>query len=229
MIKLLAEHLPDAATHHSGLDREEREEAALCFTEGSPRVMLTTSGLSAGIDFANVEVVINVDTPYTLFDFAQDSGRPGRRCQRSYSCVISDFRRKMTSRISCILSLSISGLKTLLDAIATFSATSWMARRSPEPPCQAATFLPIAAHPPTQQHLCARRLRLQLSGLLEHYCPHILPRNDLPTVSPLSWTSARSHKSPPQQGLPAKVLPPYSPRLIHSNTPGPLTVTIGHR
>lgn len=71
MVELLGEHLPDAATHHSGMDGEEREEPALCFAEGSPRVMRTTSGLSAAVYFPNVDAAIQAGTPYALIDFAQ--------------------------------------------------------------------------------------------------------------------------------------------------------------
>jgi hypothetical protein len=34
MVERLAEHVPDAATYHSGMDPHEREESALCFAEG---------------------------------------------------------------------------------------------------------------------------------------------------------------------------------------------------
>jgi hypothetical protein len=95
MVELMADCIPDSPTHHSEMDVDDRAEVADNFSEGQPRVMITTSGLSAGVDFPFVEAVIHVGTPYTLIDFAQESGRAGRRGQRSYSHVFHQGHRNL--------------------------------------------------------------------------------------------------------------------------------------
>ncbi|RSH95869.1 hypothetical protein EHS25_000962 [Saitozyma podzolica] len=68
-----------SSTHHWEMDGEEREEAALCFAQEFPQVMLTTSGFPAGFGFANVAAVIYAGAPYSLIDYAQETDRAGRR------------------------------------------------------------------------------------------------------------------------------------------------------
>jgi superfamily II DNA helicase RecQ len=49
---------------------------------------VATSALSAGFDYAYVRLVIYVDEPLSLIDFAQESGRAGRDRKEAYSLVL---------------------------------------------------------------------------------------------------------------------------------------------
>ncbi|KAJ6438068.1 P-loop containing nucleoside triphosphate hydrolase protein [Purpureocillium lavendulum] len=50
--------------------------------------IVSTSALSAGFDYAHVRLVMHVDEPHSLVDFAQESGRAGRDGARAYSVVL---------------------------------------------------------------------------------------------------------------------------------------------
>ena len=50
--------------------------------------IVATSALSAGFDYAHVRLVIHVDEPSSLVDFAQESGRAGRDGEEAYSLVL---------------------------------------------------------------------------------------------------------------------------------------------
>jgi superfamily II DNA/RNA helicase len=67
------------------------------FAQGQSRLLFTTSGLSAGVNFPQVEGVIHAGAPYkyTLVEFVQESGRAGRAGQPSLSLVIPDRLRKL--------------------------------------------------------------------------------------------------------------------------------------
>ncbi len=48
------------------------------FLEGKIRVIVATSSLGLGIDLPNIRAVIHLGLPYTLYDYAQETGRAGR-------------------------------------------------------------------------------------------------------------------------------------------------------
>ncbi len=50
--------------------------------------IVATSALSAGFDYAHVRLVMHVDEPSSLVDFAQESGRAGRDGEEAYSLVL---------------------------------------------------------------------------------------------------------------------------------------------
>ena len=50
--------------------------------------MIATSALSAGFDYAHVRLVIHVNEPSSLIDFAQKSDRAGRDGKEAYSLVL---------------------------------------------------------------------------------------------------------------------------------------------
>jgi superfamily II DNA helicase RecQ len=55
---------------------------------GDGRVIVATNALGLGIDVSDIRVVVNVEMPYKMAEYAQQSGRAGRDGQRSEAIVI---------------------------------------------------------------------------------------------------------------------------------------------
>lgn len=72
------------AIHHGSLDREERERVEAGLKDGSVRVVVATSSLDLGVDFAPVERVMQVGSPKGIARLMQRAGRashrPGAAC-----------------------------------------------------------------------------------------------------------------------------------------------------
>jgi superfamily II DNA helicase RecQ len=68
---------------------EQKEELLRMWLAFSDQpYIVATSALSAGFDYAHVRLVIHVDEPSSLVDFAQESGRAGRDGKEAYSLVL---------------------------------------------------------------------------------------------------------------------------------------------
>lgn len=50
--------------------------------------MVATSAFGLGIDIPNVRVIIHVERPRTILDYAQESGRAGRDGMRSEAMIM---------------------------------------------------------------------------------------------------------------------------------------------
>ncbi len=77
------------ALHHGSMDREEREFVELGMKEGLLRLVVCTSSLDLGVDFAPVERVFQIGSPKGLARLIQRAGRaahrPGAVCR--ITCV----------------------------------------------------------------------------------------------------------------------------------------------
>ena len=96
-VELLHNALPCSVGHHSGMTEEERLCSIDALEDGRAEIMVTTSGLAAGVNFTGVEAVVHAGTPFSLVDFAQESGRVGRKDQSSFSWVIPTGVRDIPS------------------------------------------------------------------------------------------------------------------------------------
>jgi ATP-dependent helicase Lhr and Lhr-like helicase len=67
------------ALHHGSIDRAERERVERGLKSGSIRLVVCTSSLDLGVDFAPVEVVVQVGSPKGVARLMQRAGRAGHR------------------------------------------------------------------------------------------------------------------------------------------------------
>jgi len=81
--KKLLDIYPDLAgniaIHHGSLDREVRDWVEDAIHEGRLKVVVCTSSLDLGVDFAPVENVIQIGSPKGVSRFLQRAGRSGHR------------------------------------------------------------------------------------------------------------------------------------------------------
>jgi superfamily II DNA helicase RecQ len=70
----LAKELDCAYYHAGAVDNEERLQSWL--EKGG--LIVATSALGTGVDFPGIVFILHVDLPYSMIDFAQESGRAGR-------------------------------------------------------------------------------------------------------------------------------------------------------
>ncbi|GJQ30764.1 MAG: DNA ligase-associated DEXH box helicase [Phycisphaerae bacterium] len=67
------------ALHHGSLDRDERERVEAGLKSGSLRLVVATSSLDLGVDFAPVERVVQIGSPKGIARIAQRAGRAAHR------------------------------------------------------------------------------------------------------------------------------------------------------
>lgn len=77
------------ALHHGSIDRGEREKVERGLKDGSTRLVVATSSLDLGVDFAPVEHVVQIGSPKGIARLMQRAGRashqPGQACR--ITCV----------------------------------------------------------------------------------------------------------------------------------------------
>lgn len=64
--------------HHSSIDREYRENSEKKFKKSKFSIMVSTSTLELGIDVGDIDIVVQIEPPYTISSFLQRIGRGGR-------------------------------------------------------------------------------------------------------------------------------------------------------
>lgn len=70
----------DVFVHHSSVSRDLREEAEDKFMgSGEAATIVSTSTLELGIDVGDLDIVLQLDAPFTVSSFLQRLGRTGRR------------------------------------------------------------------------------------------------------------------------------------------------------
>jgi ATP-dependent RNA helicase DDX41 len=68
----------DAVSIHGGKDQEERNEAIRLYKEGKKDVLVATDVAAKGLDFAEIQHVINFDMPSEIENYVHRIGRTGR-------------------------------------------------------------------------------------------------------------------------------------------------------
>jgi RecQ family ATP-dependent DNA helicase len=84
-VKELAKKLGCYAYHHHAVGKASMLDE---FTAGGGRVIIATSALGMGIDIPDIRCIIHIDWPFTVLDYAQESGRAGRDGLRSEAVMI---------------------------------------------------------------------------------------------------------------------------------------------
>jgi ATP-dependent RNA helicase DDX41 len=68
----------EAVSIHGGKDQEERNEAIALYKEGKKDVLVATDVAAKGLDFADIQHVINFDMPSEIENYVHRIGRTGR-------------------------------------------------------------------------------------------------------------------------------------------------------
>lgn len=68
----------EAVSIHGGKDQEERNEAIRLYKEGQKDVLVATDVAAKGLDFADIQHVINFDMPSEIENYVHRIGRTGR-------------------------------------------------------------------------------------------------------------------------------------------------------
>jgi RecQ family ATP-dependent DNA helicase len=84
-VKELAQQLGCHAYHHKAVGKASMLEE---FAGGKKRVIVATSALGMGVDIPDIRCIIHIDWPFTVLDYAQESGRAGRDGLRSEAVMI---------------------------------------------------------------------------------------------------------------------------------------------
>jgi superfamily II DNA or RNA helicase len=84
-VKALAEQLGCDAYHHKAVGKASMLQA---FAAGNKRVIVATSALGMGVDIPDIRCIVHIDWPFTVLDYAQESGRAGRDRLRSEAVMI---------------------------------------------------------------------------------------------------------------------------------------------
>jgi superfamily II DNA helicase RecQ len=84
-VKKLAEQLACNAYYH---DAVGKASMLADFMAGKQEVIVATSALGMGVDIPDIRCIIHMDWPWTILDYAQESGRAGRDGLPSEAIII---------------------------------------------------------------------------------------------------------------------------------------------
>lgn len=107
--RVLDEKGIESYVHHSSIDKYFREVAEDKFKLGKNSTIIATSTLELGIDIGDLDVVLQLDTPYSVSSFLQRMGRTGRRKGSIGHFVFFPTEEEKLVIAIAILNLAIKG------------------------------------------------------------------------------------------------------------------------
>ena len=87
--QLLQRNKLKSSYYHGGLALEEKEENYHSWMNNTAKVMVATNAFGMGIDKSDVSAVIHINTPHSIENFIQESGRAGRNGKTAHSIILS--------------------------------------------------------------------------------------------------------------------------------------------
>ena len=97
--RLLAQGIT-AGFYHGQMEKGPRKEAEESFKDGRIKVMVATNAFGMGVNLPDIRSVVHFDTPTTLMNYAQETGRSGRdgepsSCNLLYTGEDLAFQREL--------------------------------------------------------------------------------------------------------------------------------------
>ncbi|XP_032824458.1 putative ATP-dependent RNA helicase DDX41 [Petromyzon marinus] len=118
----------EAVAIHGGKDQEERTKAMESFREGKKDVLVATDVASKGLDFPNIQHVINYDMPEEIENYVHRIGRTGRSgktgiattfinksCDESVLMDLKALLMEAKQKVPPVLQLLQTGDESMLD------------------------------------------------------------------------------------------------------------------
>jgi len=87
-----------ATYYHGGLTITEKEVSFKSWMEEKTPIMIATNSFGMGIDKENVRVVIHINTPESIENYVQESGRGGRDGKQAYSFILTNTQEQLNQQ-----------------------------------------------------------------------------------------------------------------------------------
>ncbi|PCH78502.1 MAG: hypothetical protein COB98_00035 [Flavobacteriaceae bacterium] len=87
-----------ATYYHGGLTITEKETSFKNWMSEKTPIMVATNSFGMGIDKDNVRVVIHINTPESIENYVQESGRGGRDGSQAYSFILTNIQEQQTQQ-----------------------------------------------------------------------------------------------------------------------------------
>ncbi|MBL4747202.1 MAG: RecQ family ATP-dependent DNA helicase [Flavobacteriaceae bacterium] len=87
-----------ATYYHGGLTIAEKEVSFKNWMEEKTPIMVATNSFGMGIDKENVRVVIHINTPESIENYVQESGRGGRDGNQAYSFILTNLQEQLNQQ-----------------------------------------------------------------------------------------------------------------------------------
>ena len=94
-----------ATYYHGGLTLAEKESSFKNWMSEKTPIMVATNAFGMGIDKENVRVVIHINTPESIENYVQESGRGGRDGNQAYSFILTNVQEQLNQQRLLALNL----------------------------------------------------------------------------------------------------------------------------